>query len=76
MRGRLLVGTGLLAVVQLAHLLDVLHYDESASFPAVLGHPLAVFGIGATTVAFVLPARRDCPRRGGGAAEHTTITSG
>lgn len=57
-RTKLLVGTALLAVMQLVHLLDVLRYDETASFPALLGDPLAVFGIGAATVAFVWTVQR------------------
>jgi hypothetical protein len=44
--------------MQLAHLLDVLRYDDEASFPAVLGDPLAVFGIGVAAAAFVLVLRR------------------
>lgn len=57
-RTKLLVGTALLAVMQVAHLLDVLRYDETASFPALLADPLAVFGIGAATVAFIWTVQR------------------
>lgn len=56
-RTKVLVGTGLLAVLQLVHLLDVLRYDETASFPAVLGDPLAVFGIGGAMAGFAWTAR-------------------
>lgn len=57
-RAKVLVGTGLLVVLQLVHLLDVLRYDETASFPAVLGDPLAMFGIGGAMAGFVWTARR------------------
>ena len=53
MRRRLLAGTALLAAVQLAHLVDVLRYDDNATFPRVLADPLALVGIGGATYAFV-----------------------
>lgn len=57
-RRRLLVGTAALAVLQLVHLLDVLRYDDTASFPGVLVDREAVVGIGLASVAFVLLVRR------------------
>jgi hypothetical protein len=51
-RTRLLTGTAILAIVQLAHLLDVLRYSSAATFPSVLADPLAMIGIGAAAVAF------------------------
>jgi len=56
LRRRLLVGTAALAAVQLVHLLDVLRYDDDASFPDVLGDPQAVVGIGLAAVAMLLLA--------------------
>ncbi len=53
-RRRLLVGTSALAALQFVHLLDVLRYDDSASFPGVLLDPLAIIGIGLASIAFVL----------------------
>lgn len=55
---RWLTGTALLAVVQLAHLLDVLRYSDTASFPGVLADPLALGGIGVATTALVAVAAR------------------
>lgn len=51
-RTKLLTGTGALALVQLAHLLDVLRYSDTATFPGVLADPIAVTGIGTATLAF------------------------
>ena len=56
-RTRLLVALAALAVVQLAHLLDVLRYAEDAEFPSVLGDPLALTGIGMALAAFVAVLR-------------------
>lgn len=53
-RSRLLVGTAALAALQLVHLLDVLRYDDTASFPGVLIDLQAIVGIGLASVAFVL----------------------
>ena len=53
-RRRLLAGTAGLIAVQLIHLLDVLRYVPEATFPGVLGDPLAAVGIGLATFAFVL----------------------
>lgn len=57
-RAWLLGATGLLAVMQLVHLLDVLRYDDAATFPAVLGDPLAGLGIGGAVMAFGLTAQK------------------
>lgn len=53
-RSRMLVGAAALAVLQFVHLLDVLRYDDTASFPGVLVDRQALIGIGLTSVAFVL----------------------
>ena len=53
-RSRLLVGTAALAALQLVHLLDVLRYDDTASFPGVLIDLQALVGIGLASIAFVL----------------------
>jgi hypothetical protein len=53
-RRRLLVATAALAMLQLVHLLDVLRYDDTASFPGVLADRQAAIGMGLATVAFVL----------------------
>ena len=53
-RRKLLVGTAALATLQLVHLLDVLRYDDTASFPGVLVDRQAIIGIGLASVAFVL----------------------
>jgi hypothetical protein len=53
-RRRLMVGTAALAVLQVVHLLDVLRYDATASFPGVLADRQAVVGIGLASFAFVL----------------------
>jgi hypothetical protein len=57
-RTKILAGTGLMVLAQFAHLLDVLRYDDTASFPAVLGDPVAIFGIGIAALAFGLTASR------------------
>jgi hypothetical protein len=57
-RSRLLVGTAALAVLQLVHLLDVLRYDDTASFPAVLADRQAIIGIGLAGIAFALHVHR------------------
>jgi hypothetical protein len=62
-RKRLLVGTAALAVLQLVHLLDVLRYDDTASFPGVLADRQAVIGIGLASVAFLALWLRDAPAR-------------
>jgi hypothetical protein len=49
---KLLIGTAALALIQLAHLLDVLRYGEDATFPGVLLDPLGLFGVGIATAAF------------------------
>ncbi len=54
----LMICTGALAVLQLVHLLDVLRYDASASFPGVLADRQAVIGIGLVSAAFALLALR------------------
>lgn len=51
-RTKLLAGTGALALVQLTHLLDVLRYSDTATFPRVLADPIALTGIGTATLAF------------------------
>jgi len=56
-RQRLTMGMAALAVLQLFHLLDVLRYDHTASFPGVLVDRQAIIGMGLTAVAFVLLAR-------------------
>ena len=58
LRRRLTAGMAVLAGLQLFHLLDVLRYDESASFPGVLVDRQAIIGMGLTVVAFVLLVRR------------------
>jgi hypothetical protein len=55
---RLLAGMAALAGLQLFHLLDVLRYDDTASFPGVLVEPQAIVGMGVTIIACVLLARR------------------
>lgn len=50
---KLLIGTAALALVQLAHLLDVLRYGDDASFPGVLLDPLGLVGVGSAAAAFV-----------------------
>lgn len=55
-RRKLLIGTAALAIVQFAHLLDVLRYGDDATFPAVLLDPLGVFGVGVAAAAFVAVA--------------------
>jgi hypothetical protein len=62
-RKRLLVGTAALAILQLMHLLDVLRYDDTASFPGVLADRQAVLGIGLTGIAFLALWLRDAPAR-------------
>ena len=57
-RPRLIVGMAALAALQLFHLLDVLRYDDAASFPGVLVDRQAIIGMGLTAVAFVLLVRR------------------
>lgn len=57
-RSTLLVALATLALIQLAHLLDVLRYADDATFPSVLADPLAIAGITAATVAIVAVARR------------------
>ena len=57
-RRRLLVGTAALAGLQLFHLVDVLRYDRTASFPGVLVDRQAIIGMGLTAVAFALLTRR------------------
>lgn len=55
---RLLTGTGLLAFVQFAHLLDVLRYSDTATFPSVLADPVAMTGISTAAAAFLAVATR------------------
>ena len=62
-RRKLLVGTAALAALQLVHLLDVLRYDDTASFPGVLVDRQAIVGIGLASVAFVLLAVRHSAAR-------------
>jgi hypothetical protein len=62
-RGKLLVGTAALAVLQLVHLLDVLRYDDTASFPGVLADRQAVVGIGLASMAFLALVLRHPPAR-------------
>jgi hypothetical protein len=69
-RRRLLVGTAALAALQLVHLLDVLRYDATASFPSVLADRQAVIGIGLAGVAFALLMLRHP------SARTTTIVAG
>ena len=57
-RVRLILGMAALAVLQLFHLLDVLRYDNTASFPGVLVDRQAIIGMGLTVVAFLLLVRR------------------
>jgi hypothetical protein len=63
-RRRLLAALLLLALVQLAHLLDGLRYAKDAEFPSVLNDPAAIFGVALSLVAFVAVARRDKIARG------------
>lgn len=69
LRVRLLVGTATLLLLQLIHLLDVLRYDDTASFPGVLADRQAIIGMGLATLAFVLLVSRHR------AARLTTITA-
>lgn len=55
---KLLIGTAALALVQLAHLLDVLRYADNAAFPAVLFDPLGVLGVGIAAAAFIAVAAK------------------
>jgi len=55
-RIRLLAGMATLAALQLVHLLDVLRYDATATFPGVLVDRQAIIGIGLATTAAVLVA--------------------
>jgi len=55
---RLPVALGMLAALQLVHLLDELRTDDDASFPGVVLTPQAVLGIGGAVVALRLVARR------------------
>jgi hypothetical protein len=57
-RSKLLIGTAALAIVQFAHLLDVLRYADNATFPAVLLDPLGLFGVGVAAAAFVAVAAK------------------
>ena len=57
-RRRLIIGTAALAVLQLFHLIDVLRYDNAASFPGVLVDRQAIIGMGLTAIAFALLVRR------------------
>lgn len=81
-RRTLLFALAALALVQLAHLLDVLRYADEAEFPSVLLDPLALVGIGAATVAFVSVLRRWRTAReiaiaaGGGVAVGFTLYHG
>ena len=62
-RRKLLVGTAALAALQLVHLLDVLRYDDTASFPGVLVDRQAIIGIGLASFAFVLLVLRHSAAR-------------
>lgn len=53
LRGRLLLGTGLLVVVQIGHMLDVLRYYEDATLAGALVNPLGWVGIGVALAAFL-----------------------
>ena len=57
-RRRLMAATAALAALQLVHLLDVLRYDDTASFPGVLADRQAGVGIGLASFAFALLALR------------------
>ncbi len=55
----LLVALLALALVQLAHLLDVFRYADHARWSSVLLDRPALFGIGAAAVAFIAVSRRE-----------------
>src|SRR5207253_394239 len=57
-RQSLLMALAALALVQAAHLLDVLRLYEQASFPTALDNPRALLGIAAAVVACVAVWRR------------------
>lgn len=52
-RTKLVAATAALALTQIAHLFDVLRYDDSATIPELLTDPLALLGITIAGVAFV-----------------------
>jgi hypothetical protein len=58
-RHQLLVGLAVLAGLQLFHLLDVLRYDDTASFPGVLAEPQGIAGVTLTVFAFVFVLWRE-----------------
>jgi hypothetical protein len=58
-RRTLLVALLALALVQLAHLLDVFRYADDAKLSSVLLDRQALFGIGAAAVAFVAVLRNE-----------------
>lgn len=75
-RRKLLVGTGLLIVMQVAHLLDVLRYSETAEFPGVLADPLGALGVGAAGAAFCWTVQRQRLARAGSLAAGSAISLG
>jgi hypothetical protein len=64
LRQRLLLGTGLLVVVQVGHLLDVLRYYEDATLAGALTNPLGWVGIGVALAAFLAVAADHASARG------------
>jgi hypothetical protein len=56
LRQRLLLGTGLLVVVQVGHLLDVVRYYEDATVAGAVANPLGWVGIGVALAAFLTVA--------------------
>src|SRR5690348_8469554 len=55
----LVVALLVLALVQLAHLVDGLRYSPNASFPGVLSDPPAMFGVTAALISAIAVARRE-----------------
>jgi hypothetical protein len=53
-RGRLLLGTGGLALLQVLHSLDVFRYSDDVTLSGLFLKPDAVVGIGSCLIAFVL----------------------
>ena len=64
LRRRLLLGTGLLVVVQVGHLLDVVRYYEDATVIGALANPLGWVGIGVALAAFLTVAADHASARG------------
>jgi FtsH-binding integral membrane protein len=64
LRQRLLLGTGLLVVVQVGHLLDVVRFYDDATIAGALANPLGWVGIGVALAAFLAVAADHSSARG------------